>query len=701
MSLLSTTTGRHVPGRFFAGVCNRRRLGSVTLGVVALLSFAPRGAFAQSEKTIELSPMVTESTLLSAMDPAKEIVIQLALPLSDLAGAQEFTQRISNPKDPLFRQFITVQEFAARFGGNTADFNAIKAWVTGNGLTILHESSIRTSLTVSGTVAQMQNLFRTQLSNYQSSTGDEFYSATIKPTIPSEIASKIDGVVGLTSGVQKAPLYKIGKVLGENPVTSNIATNSGTGPGGTFAPKDLTTAYQFPTFGNVVPQTVAVFEQGGIVSSDLTFFETYYSLPATPVTVTGVDGSDTASNDTIVEVDLDIDTVIGLNSSVSGIQVYVADYNTIPFSVGLVDTFDAVAAAKPDVLSVSYGTDEINQGATAINNEANALLAVAAAGIPVLVSSGDNGAYARTGTTHHPATLNVEDPGSQPYATCVGGTRLTTTSAQKYKSEVVWNDFSINNGATGGGVSAGWSLPTYQGATLMELHGGSGSFRNVPDVAALADPQTGFGVYVASQGGWLDVGGTSLSAPIWAAYVSILNAGAQYLLNTTNPVFGNLNGVLYYTATNYYSTNYSSPAGFLHPILSGTNGDAALYGTAGYNAGNYYNDCTGLGSLWGPYAFQVLTDETQKSPPPKVTITVTPSTTSAKISWTASAGANGYVVWVDQLSTTKFTFTAKTEITKATSLSVTGLSALKSYAVYVGAVSNTGSSQSSTTFKTK
>lgn len=171
----------------------------------------------------------------------------------------------------------------------------------------------------------------------------------------------------------------------------------------------------------------------------------------------------------------------------------------------------------------------MTQGTTAINNEATALKAVVAAGIPVLVSAGDDGAYGRTGTETNPATLHVSDPGTQPDVTCVGGTSLTLTSQGQYSEEVVWNDLAINNGATGGGVSDVWpsTKATYQRSKLMELNGGSGKFRNVPDVVAVADPQTGFGVYTASQGGWLTIGSTSLSAPIWGAYVSILSAGAQ------------------------------------------------------------------------------------------------------------------------------------------------------------------------------
>lgn len=469
-----------------------------------------------------------------------------------------------------------MKEFAARFGGNVADFEAVKAWAVANGLTITHESSARSSLTVRGTVALLERLFKTQLSNYRSPKGDEFYSASVKPTIPNELASKIYGVVGLTGGVQKAPLYRMGKVIGENPETAGIHTDTagGTGPGGTYAPSDLKEAYLIPTFGGTVPQTVAVFEQGGIVASDVTKFETYYGLPAVPVTQTGVDGSDTKKNNgTIVEVDLDIQTIIGINPKVKEINVYVADYKVVPFSVGLVDTFDDVASSSASVLSVSYGTDEVVQGSTAIANEYNALLEDVDAGISVLISAGDDGAYGRTGLDYYPAELNVGDPGSQPYATCVGGTTLFTYSQEQYLGEEVWNDQGIGDGATGGGVSAYWSLPYYQVAELTEYNGGSGTNRNVPDVGALADPLTGFGVYTAAAGGWVQIGGTSLSAPIWASYVSILQAGTQYVAGYTGPAMGYLNGILYYTTYDPFSSNAYYPAGYHYNVLDGSNGD--------------------------------------------------------------------------------------------------------------------------------
>ena len=661
---------------------------------VALLSLAPGGAYAASSATVALSPAIAKSTLLSAMEPGKEITIQLSLPLSDSQGAHELLQHLSDPEDPLFRQYITVEEFAARFGGNAADFAAVKQWAVDNQLSILHESSARTSLTVRGTVAQMESLFNTQLSNYRSATGDEFYSASVEPTLPSVIASKIRGVVGLTGGVQKAPLYKVRKTLPSAPASR---TDSGTGPGGGFAPDDLKTAYSIPTFGGLVKQTVAIFEQAGIVKSDLTTYQTQFGLPAVPITQTGVDGSGTKPNSQItIEVDLDIDAILGLNPSVKEIQVYVANYQTVPFSTGLVDTFDDVATKKvAQTLSVSYGIDEVQQGDTAIKNEDDALVECEAAGVTVLVSAGDDGAYGRTGGNTFPATLNAPDPGSQPLVTCVGGTSLSTNASQQYAGEVVWNDLSISEGATGGGVSSVWALPKYQPSSLVTPNGGSSTNRNVPDVGAVGDPQTGYAVYTASYGGWIEVGGTSLSAPLWAGYISILNSGLQYLNVVTTPQVGFFNTLLYKSLGHNHT-----PAGSLYPITSGSNGDAALYGTAGYNAGPNYNNCTGLGSLWGPAGYEVVLYSGKGTPKPTApaSIKVTPADTTAVISWPKVTGATGYAVFV--ITNPADQGTAQFLVTRLPKITVTGLSSGQAYSVAVAAVNTHGAAEKTTSFTT-
>jgi subtilase family serine protease len=690
--------------RFFGVAINWRPVTPAMFGAAASLWLAPYAALAQSNATIALSPMVAESALLSNMDPNQEIVIQLSLPLSDPKGAREFVQHVSTPKDPLFHHFITVQEFAARFGANADDFAAVKAWATANGLSIQHEAAARTSLTVSGSVAELQKLFKTQLSNYKSPKGEQFYSASVEPTIPSEIVFKLRGVVGLTESARIAKLSKIGKVLGED-TAARTDTAGGTGVNGTYAPDDLKTAYRIPDFGGLVPQTVAVFEQGGIEKSDVTTFLKRFKLPEVPIKVEPVDGGSTkpllGPNGTIDEVDLDIDTIIGMNPSVKEVLVFDADPNTVPFSVGLVDTFDEVASSAAQTLSVSYGTDEKTQGATAIANEGDALMECVSAGVTVVVSAGDDGAYGRTGTRTFPAKLNAPDPGSQPLITSVGGTTLFTAQKEAYLGEEVWNDLGLQDGATGGGVSSFNPIPGYQNPAVVTANGGSATMRNVPDVGALGDPLTGFGIFVKSDGGWLQIGGTSLSAPIWGGYLSIVNSTMQFLTRTTTP------GVGFFNPTLYTATATLAPAGFLNPVEDGSNGNLDLFGTPGFNAGVGYNNCTGLGTVLGPFAYEIaLVSGTGSGVPPAPTnLKVTPAATSAKISWTKSPGATGYVVLVDFLEPSHGSFlpTAMEQIavTQSDKVTVTGLTADSTYGVAVEAVNSGGAQEIENTFMTK
>ena len=667
-----------------------RRLRTMTFGALVGLLFAPHGGWAYGAAT-ELSPMVARSTLVSSLDPAKEISVILSLPLGDAQGAADFVQHVSKPGDQLFRKYISPDEFAARFGANASDFAVLKEWATANHLTIVQEGLARTLLTVRGTVAQFQTLFKTELANYRSPRGDQFYSAKIAPTIPDAIASKVSGVIGLTGSIQYAPLAKIAKVFGED-ASAKIGPDSagGTGPGGAFAPKDLRTAYQIPSYGGVVPQTIAIFEQGGFFASDIKKFIETMKLPEVPVKFVSVNDYNGTVDDTGIELEavLDIDTVIGINPHAKEVLVY--EDGTDTFQVALLDALEKVATDHlAQTLSISYGLDEVQQGDAQLAAENSVLEQLAAEGITVLVSSGDDGAYGRSGASYSPAQLEAPDPGSQPLVTCVGGTTLSTGPNQQYSGEEVWNRLAIGHGATGGGVSSYWPIPSYQPAWYVTSNGGSSTLRNVPDIAAVGDPLTGVAVYSKINGGWLQIGGTSVSAPLWAGYVSVMNAGLQYLVNRG---IGFFNPILY---------GIGNPAGYLNPVGDGSNGNVQLYGTPGYNAGYGYNNCCGSGTPWaGNFAFQVLTSETGATPPPGFTFTRnTVTTTTATVEWTAATGATGYVLglfhaWESSNISAGF-------ITKDTKYTFTGLLPKTEYYLYVGAVNAGGSSEEITFITTK
>jgi kumamolisin len=191
----------------------------------------------------------------------------------------------------------------------------------------------------------------------------------------------------------------------------------------------------------------------------------------------------------------------------------------------------------------------------------------AALGVTVTVAAGDNGSSdGQSGGGSH-----VDFPASSPHALACGGTSLhgnPTTGV--ISSETVWND-GASGGATGGGVSDTFTLPSWQAAAGVPAPAGPAG-RGVPDVAGCADPATGYQVRVDGQS--TVIGGTSAVAPLWAGLIS-------RLVQSTGKPFGLIQPLLYTGVT----------AGAVAPgfrdITSGSNG--------AYAAGPGWDACTGLG----------------------------------------------------------------------------------------------------------
>jgi kumamolisin len=191
-----------------------------------------------------------------------------------------------------------------------------------------------------------------------------------------------------------------------------------------------------------------------------------------------------------------------------------------------------------------------------------------ALGITVTVASGDNGSSdgVDDGQAH------VDFPASSPNVLACGGTRLNAT-ATKISGEVVWNE--PGDGATGGGISDSFPLPAYQESAGVppSANPSNNVGRGVPDVAADADPATGYSVRVNGED--TVIGGTSAVAPLWAGLVACLNQGL------------------------------TKPAGFLNPTLnalppgSGVFRDITSGNNGAYSAGPGWDACSGLGAVDG------------------------------------------------------------------------------------------------------
>lgn len=194
-----------------------------------------------------------------------------------------------------------------------------------------------------------------------------------------------------------------------------------------------------------------------------------------------------------------------------------------------------------------------------------------------LASTGDFGAAGAPDAV----TANVEFPASDPWVTAVGGTSLFS-DGPNYR-ESAWD-------GSGGGVSTLYMEPDYQRQSLppgvqSQLKG----YRGVPDVAADADPNTAMACYVL--GGWEQCGGTSASAPLWAAIVAIANQLAGHPLGFINP------GLYKLGAANQ---------GDFRDITSGSNSVTSQGSVVdGYQATPGWNAVTG----WGvPRAYQLVAD---------------------------------------------------------------------------------------------
>jgi subtilase family serine protease len=671
----------------------------IAFSIMLVLFIKPDKVIGQSA-TVELSPLVAKSRFVRPANPRQEIGVAVTLPLSDPQGAAGFVDHVSRRGDPLFHHYLTPQEFASRYGASDADYAALKQWATANGLTVSHESVAHTTLSLRGSVAQLQSLFNTQINYYRSPNGQEFYSAGVVPTVPNAIADKASAVIGLTGGKLYAPQLQVGKVLGEavDDQTANHGVNvRGTGPGGYYSATDLRTIYSIPTFGNLDNQTViALFELGGFFKSDVETYLNRMKLPHPPVKFVSVDSYNGHVDSLPIELRAvtDIEMVIAINPDVQQVLVYEDGIDT--FQVALLDTLTQVADdKKAQVLNISYGQDEGYEGDVAIKAENTALVQLAAEGITVIVSSGDSGAYGDGYQGPH-FPYNVYDPASQPYVTGVGGTTLFTGSGQQYVSEEVWNTSDVALFASGGGISDVWAFPSFQGEIdpyLITAQGGSLKYRNVPDVSAVANSDTGPAIYSKLNGGWIAGGGTGVAAPIWASYLGIVNAGMRYSglgdLGFSNPILYDVGNWLSSLVTEVKSNagnnpiatgGYGQPFNFVYPIFAGSNGDTTNYpGYPGYSAGGNilqprYCNATGIGSLFGSgLATQLLISGTQKgSAPGAITsFMVKPGATTAKFKWTAVSSASAYAVTVVRPSDT-FNH-LDVYLTKETSLEVKGL----------------------------
>jgi kumamolisin len=444
---------------------------------------------------------------------------------------------------------LTREEYQATHRARDEDIRAVLDFAAAFGLAVAEVSAEQRRVRLSGTVDALAQAFGAEVGLYRDPVSGVFRGRTGPLTVPGELGPVIRGVFGL-----------------DNRVAARTQFRPAASPAVQYTPPQVAQAYNFPASATGAGECVAILEfGGGYRSADLRAFFAKIGVPTPSVVAVSVDGGtnrpSTASS-ADGEVMLDIEVVGGLAPGAK-IAVYFAPNSEQGF-VDAITTATHDAINKPSVISISWGGPENTWTQQAIQQIEQAFIAATSMGVTATAAAGDNGSSdgATDGKQH------ADFPASAPHALGCGGTSLQASGGH-ITSETVWNTGGTG-GATGGGISDVWPVPSYQQGVALPPSANDGKARRgVPDVSGDADPATGWTVRVDGQ--TIPIGGTSAVAPMWAGLIARLNQALGAPVGFLHPAL------------------YSAPvAATFKDITQGTNG--------AYKAGPGWDACTGLGS---------------------------------------------------------------------------------------------------------
>ena len=632
----------------------------VVVGLVVMSASNATGS--PSMVAIGATPRVpANARAMGAVSASTSVSGEVVLKPRNNSALTRFISEVTDKSSPMFHQYLQPGAFASRFGPSSATVNQVRSQLQTDGLHVSGVSSDGLFMRFSGTASRVESAFHTGLASYRLADGTMGRASTSAPALPSTVSGSVAAVLGLTDLVREQPGVVHRPASAKRTFRSAKSANFPHPAGSPTACSDASEAaiaagglttdqignaygafglYKRGDFG--AGQRIAIYELEPFARSDVKVFDTCF-FGATAATsmlsrlhVIPVDGGQPAGSGS-GEAILDVENVSALAPGAS-IDVYEGvspganglDYDPVDPYVQIVDN------DRDQVVSTSWGLCEqaIQAGQPGLQQAENLLFEQAAAqGQTVFDAAGDNGSDdCNTDETATPIAgqnpVSVDDPTSQPYVVAVGGT--TIDDAEQPPLEHVWNDGPLF-GAGGGGISMSWVMPAWQrearvpgiavpgsadytnADSIEQSFGYKPNFcqsyvpdttsttpcRLVPDVSADADEFTGaVTVYQAAFGGWGPSGGTSSSAPIWAAMLALVNSSATCKANATTS-----NGVGFADPLLYaVGSNPGADAASFNDVTAGNNDIYGLDNGLVYPATTAYDLTTGLGSprLTGP-----------------------------------------------------------------------------------------------------
>jgi pseudomonalisin len=573
-------------------------------------------------------PLARAAYEVGAADPASrmERMIMVLQPdplqqkaIEDLAAAQH------DPESPWYHQWLTPESFAEHFGVAREDLDRVVDWLGTHGFSIDDLPAGGRTIVFSGSVAQVESAFHTEMRRYR--VGGEIHSANASdPEIPEAMAGVVAGIVTLHD-FHRQPMHRLVEAVPQYT----------TGGAHYLAPGDFAAIYDVaPLYAGGVNgsgQSIAIVGRCNINVSDVQAFRSMSGLPANNPTVF-VNGANPGifSSDEELEAVLDV-SWSGAVAPQAAVTLVVSASTTASDGVDLSAQYIVSRNLAP-VMSTSFGSCEVDMGAAELSFYNNLWQQAAAQGITAFVAAGDSGAAGCDSPSESTATAGLAVNGlcSTPYSVCVGGTEFneganawssansaSMSSALGYMPEGVWNESGSNGGSgldAGGGASAYYAKPSWQTGKGVPADGR----RDVPDVSLSASGHDAYLLYIAPN--LLAVAGTSASSPSFAGLMALVN-------QQTASRQGNANASFYPLA----SLQDSGGLSYFHDITSGNN---SVPGLTGFSAAPGYDQASGLGSVDAAVLVNHWTDATS-APTSGLTLIVAPGSIAV------AAGASGTV----------------------------------------------------------
>lgn len=573
-----------------------------------------------------VEPGLKMTRVIVALTPPKEVEDQL----------QTFLNHQQDRTSPDYHHWLTPEEFGQKFGPAPQDIQAVKAWLEQQGLQVTAIAKSGLWMELSGTSAQMERTFQTQMRQYQIA-GETHIANASELSIPAALTPVVRGVVSLHNFFKKPLSGKpvMVRATGNGtyiPISPDASSTTGLhalAPGDYANIYDINSVYSSGVTGTGVK--IGLVARSDVSGQDFANFRSLTNLPFSSVnnllTLPPDPGFDPNSGDS-VEATLDAEWS-GAVAPGADIEVIVSASTVTTDGVDLSSAY-AVDHNLVDVLSVSFGQCEASLGA-AENLFFNSLWQQAAVqGISVFVSSGDSGSAGCDDPNLDGAAaggLAVSGLASTPFNTAVGGTQFSEgaggsifwsatnaagfVSANGYLPEAVWNEscnpntvgspcagksFSLFAGS--GGQSQIYTKPAWQTGFPASP---TDTSRDIPDVSLSAALHDGylicFAASCASSPGFGIVGGTSASSPSFAGIMALIDqtlGGRQGLANYA--LYRLSKGASASCASSTRNDPVTpAPAGCIFNDI--TTGNNAVPGQSGFNATAGFDLATGLGSV--------------------------------------------------------------------------------------------------------